>query len=82
MDSHTVTNQPPLIDNINLFSIDSVLKNIAGKQDISWANMIRSSSIENATLFCDSRLTDRSSYQFGMLKNVELVDQILAEYSF
>jgi len=37
MNTHTVSNQSPVIDNINLFSIDPILKNIMGKQDISWA---------------------------------------------
>lgn len=46
------------------------------------ANMIRHNSIEHATLFCDSRLNDRSSYQFGMLKNVKLVDRVLEAYCF
>jgi len=49
---------------------------------IQGANMIKFSTIENATLFCNARLTDQSSYQFGMLKNVKLVDQILKEYLF
>ena len=49
---------------------------------VQGASLIRFSPIENATLFCDSRLTGESSYQFGMLKNVKLVDQILKEYVF
>ena len=49
---------------------------------IQGANLIKYSHVENATLFCDSRLTDQSSYQFGMLKNNKLVNQILNEYVF
>jgi len=49
---------------------------------VQGANMIKFSSIENARLFCDSRLTDQSSYQFGMLKDDRLVDGVLGEYIF
>jgi len=37
MNAHKVTNQSPVIDNINLFSIDPILKNIVQQQNISWA---------------------------------------------
>ena len=37
MQSHTVDNQSPIIDKINLFTIDPVLKNIVEKQNIAWA---------------------------------------------
>jgi len=46
------------------------------------SNMIKFSSIENASLFCDSRLSEHSAYQFGMLKDSAAVDGILGEYSF
>ncbi|MEM6629916.1 MAG: acyl-CoA dehydrogenase family protein [Bacteroidota bacterium] len=44
--------------------------------------MIRFGSLEKASLFCESRLSQHSSYQFGMLRNEPVVDQILAEYMF
>lgn len=49
---------------------------------VQGAVMIKNSSIEGASVFCDSRLKNLPAYQFGMLKNAKSVDQVLHNYMF